>query len=324
MVIAVTRISQALKELRATRLVYRSSPMTRGMGRGHSWLVLTCCAAALTAASCSSGARTSIQTSTVLTESAAATANSQTAKITTTLTGAGGPPTSEQMVYDFIHRRGEVMPWSDPDGSSGSEVIIDGSTFFEDVATVASGAQVDLHGKKWLKIAAPNNAQNPLANAFSVSPSAGMATLITKLAPLVSAIHQDGTASIGGVTTTKYILTVSMGKWRSLVGATAADPRPSGPLMLWTDAQDRVRQVQLSYSIPHFGKMTMKTDYTNFGIPVHVSVPPASEVMTEQQYESDICAAAASSGSATGQATLFANGTSSPPQNCSSIGTTTP
>ncbi len=67
---------------------------------------------------------------------------------------------------------------------------------------------------------------------------------------------------------------------------------PSGPLQLWVDSQDRVRQVRFSFSYPQTPVVTETSDYTNFGAAINVTIPSASEVESFQQWLKDFSAAA--------------------------------
>jgi hypothetical protein len=257
-------------------------------------------AGALLVAACASPNHT--QTVNVVQASATATAQSQTAEITSTLSGPGSSPVTERMVYDFQHHLGEVFPSTGPDGQSQSEVILDGSSIYMSLSGFGNGLLApvppDLRPKKpWLVQTVPANQTNPtpLAGLFDpTSPSgADMATLLDRLAPVVQSVHQVGTASIGGVETTLYDITLDPQGIREVFGdgAQGAGPSPSGPLALWTDSQGRVRQLQFSLGFSLTGsqmqKITYTIDYSNYGIPVHVTIPPASQVETVQQFMED-------------------------------------
>jgi hypothetical protein len=97
---------------------------------------------------------------------------------------------------------------------------------------------------------------------------------------------------IGGVETTLYDVTLSAQQLNRLSGS---DPlmtlNPSGPLRLWVDSERRVRRLQFSFSYPHTPITTETSDYTNYGRPVDISIPPARDVETFQQWVKDYCAA---------------------------------
>ena len=78
--------------------------------------------------------------------------------------------------------------------------------------------------------------------------------------------------------------------------------------------QSRVRQLQFGFAVPQVGQITETSDYTHFGIPVHVTIPPASAVETLQQFQKDLCEAVQSSGSTGGFETVnpYGNQTQSP------------
>ena len=233
------------------------------------------------------------QTINVVAASAAATTDAQTVEIDTTFTQTGQTATTQRMLYDFQHQIGEVLPDHNLDGTGTGEVIIDGTTIFMELTDLPLMG-LNLHGETWLEQQMPplGGSLKELANLFDpMGPGGDMASVLTKLAPLVTATHKVGAAKVGGVPTIEYEITLSASAMSAVVGASAGTSvGPFDPVMMWVDDQQRVRQLRISLSVPQLGKVTETSDYSHFGLPVHVTIPPASQVLTLQQLQKDMTA----------------------------------
>lgn len=105
--------------------------------------------------------------------------------------------------------------------------------------------------------------------------------------PLVQSIHEAGPAVIGGVETTRYEATVDVQALDKALGNdSGSDLSPAGPLQIWVDSQARVRQLQISYTVPQEGQITETEDFTDFGVPVHIAIPPAQHRTRDSWYRS--------------------------------------
>jgi hypothetical protein len=231
------------------------------------------------------------QTVNVVQASATAMAKNQTVEIDATMTEPHSSATTSRMVYDYQHHLGETLPSPGPSGQELPLVIYDGSTIYVNISTFLEGLPGSTKlpaGKKWLaeQIPGTTQANNPLSNLFDpMFPAGDMATFLDRLAPVVQSVRQAGTAVIGGVQTTRYDVTLDPQAVQSLfAGEPQAPFELSGSLQLWVDSQDRVRQVQFSLSVPQLGQVTQTLDYSHFGLPVHISVPPANEVESPKQF----------------------------------------
>jgi hypothetical protein len=246
----------------------------------------------------------------VVEASAAAMDNSQTVEIESTVTQPGSTPTTTRTVYDLQHHVGEVLPTPGIDGLNGEpEVILDQSNVYLSLSGFFGGlpdVTVPV-GKKWLKYTSPPNSvqANALENLFNpISPTVDMATLLNRLAPLVQSVYQQGIAMVGGVRTTRCDLTVNAKHFKSMLGADSAAPlQPSGPIQLWVDSKSRVRRLQFVFTVAHVGQMTETSDYSHFGLPVRVAIPPASEVETFRPFQKDLCSAMKTAGDSGGTQT---------------------
>lgn len=124
-----------------------------------------------------------------------------------------------------------------------------------------------------------------------------------------SGVADRGSATVRGVQTTHYSAQLDLAKVAAQAGAAGADSsdlqsmiKDSGlsamPIDLYIDAQGRVRRFDMSMTmkdtpspspsagaisgngldLPMSGTFSMSMDFFNFGVPVHVSAPPASEI----------------------------------------------
>jgi hypothetical protein len=140
--------------------------------------------------------------------------------------------------------------------------------------------------KPWLKV--------PLAGAQSGRSTFGqLLRSLTFSDPLAQArlllgvkhARRVGTADIGGVPTAEYAATYTPGA--ALAGLSPALRRELGPqlssikgrvhLDIWIDAQHRVRQLTETGRVAGENVTTTIT-YTGYNKPVHIAVPPASQV----------------------------------------------
>lgn len=124
-----------------------------------------------------------------------------------------------------------------------------------------------------------------------LSPGTGLAALSGLTA---GPFRKVGTATIHKTATTAYVATVDLAKvTRSVPASQTAVLRqlfgsaklPSAPLTVWVDASGRIVQIRSGFPISAnlFGtKLSLKLDLLvqnwDFGLPVHVVAPPASQV----------------------------------------------
>jgi len=151
-----------------------------------------------------------------------------------------------------------------------------------------------LGGRKWLKM--PAFGATGLLPGFDQSdPSQFLAYLET----VSSGVKKVGTESIGGVETTHYSATLDLAKAlnRSNVPASLKDDlgkilEKDGssftlPADVWVDNDGLTRRIQLKLDLGRLAcggvsdapTMTMSMDLYDFGVPVHVEAPPASDTI---------------------------------------------
>jgi hypothetical protein len=88
---------------------------------------------------------------------------------------------------------------------------------------------------------------------------------------------------------------------------------------VWVDGHNRVRREKLSLAMPTESgapagtSLTVTTDYYDFGVPVRVSAPPASQVDTAASAFASGAAAASASGSSSSGSWMFFGSSSTPP-----------
>jgi hypothetical protein len=94
-------------------------------------------------------------------------------------------------------------------------------------------------------------------------------------------VHEEGHEPVDGVATTKYGATFDLievlAKSMQEHGPKVPDQGPSD-LDVWVDGAGRVRRLVVAIPGKH-GPVIIRTDLTDFGVPVHVTAPSPSEVL---------------------------------------------
>ena len=124
------------------------------------------------------------------------------------------------------------------------------------------------------------------------------AQALSQLATVSSQVTRTGAATIGGVPTTGYRAEVNLTKVAARVAAKAGakaaqavrqEARALGtstiPVQIWVDAHHLVRQVRYQLPIPAAstggpagtGTATATITFSSYGVPVHLTPPPASQ-----------------------------------------------
>jgi len=173
-------------------------------------------------------------------------------------------------------------------------------------------------GKAWVEISLPSQAADgslpflPLGNV-----NANPMDLLSALTAVASKVTDLGPATIRGVAVTHYRVSVDLAK-------AEAHQRPQAraefhsfassldsatlPVDVWVDGQARVSRIALSLPMPRGSGMpagfrvSEAVDYYDFGVPVQVSAPPASEVMSASEFSQSMSSSGSSSGGGFGQA----------------------
>ena len=104
-------------------------------------------------------------------------------------------------------------------------------------------------------------------------------------------VHKVGTATIDGVATTHYHVTVDTAKALQSKGLTGpllsrvAEQTRSVSANVWIDKNGLVRRTAFGYSSPVAGgpRMAMRMDISDYGAHVSISAPPSSQVFDATQ-----------------------------------------
>jgi hypothetical protein len=222
----------------------------------------------------------------------------QTARVTVTATMQMPSSTSvlftETGVFDFARSRGMVSQQS-PVGMT--EIFIPPRAYIK----VPGGPGVSLpHGKSWIAIDAGMPRGPGLASSL-LGPAGGStdpADLLASLTAISSSVTRLGTSAIRGVPVTGLRVNIDPAKaaarvprWERAGFLEYARTLGPGaiPVDVWVDAQNLVRRVTVSLhllggaGVPASARLVQATDFYDFGVPVRVSAPPASQIASIPQ-----------------------------------------
>lgn len=233
-------------------------------------------------AGCSGGAgRNAAGTVSVI---ASDTAHAGTARVDVETIFPGQPTSVKQGVYDFTHHLGEIFPSTTASGAGNYEVIVDRSNVYLQVPFLPQG-------KRWIvqQLEQPGNV---LLSLYLSPANPDVSSLLKGLGAVLSSIEPSGNKSIDGVSTTEYKVVVDPNKVIGRMKVTSQQKQeteqsfgPAHPVLIWTDSESRLRRVQVQLAFPGVGTMTSIVTYSDFGIPVSISPPPADQVVTRQQLQ---------------------------------------
>ena len=129
--------------------------------------------------------------------------------------------------------------------------------------------------KPWLKVDL-TDPKNPLGATFGQLAAMNPAEL-SKAFESITTLTPRGTETVDGTPTTHYTVSVDTAKASSLFGVPAGASGPSLPKSIsydvWVDGDNRPVQITL-----HNPAVTVDLHFSNWGEPVRVTAPPASEV----------------------------------------------
>ena len=274
------------------------------MGRRRVVTGALVASAGLWAAACggATGGGTAVSTLKVgpLAKAAAVTEQAHTAEFSMTMKFGGTPSASNPVLgsspsahgaLDFTSHRGSFD--YDIPGVGQFHAVVDGATVYADIPQLAPV----LGGKQWLSVDL-----DTIGKAAGVSGMSGLEqTSSSNPADYLSYLRGAGDVQtlgqeiVGGATTTHYHAVVDLDRAaQSLPVAQQATIRQviglagtaTFPADVWVDAAGLVRQVRFAFDYSHspqpkvaaVGSMQVTVDYSNFGAPVSVTVPPASQV----------------------------------------------
>ena len=104
-------------------------------------------------------------------------------------------------------------------------------------------------------------------------------TILSTLSSRARNVAKAGSETVQGTETTRYRLTVRA----SGSGLAAGKEGTTVPVDVWVDGDGLVRRARATY--PSFGAVTWA--FSDFGVPVHVQPPPASQIAPGQSLGDD-------------------------------------
>ena len=224
-------------------------------------------------------------------------ATSSRVAVSTTVSGPGMTTTfTATGEFDYAHPRGVLRMGGGP-GLGGVEVRYLPPRLYVKLAGAAGVLLPE--GKAWVEMSLPGHAA---AGGLPFLPlgdvNASPMDLLAALTAIASKVTDLGPATVRGVAVTHYRVSIDLAK-------AEAHQRPQEraefhsfassldsatlPVDVWVDGQARVRRVAISLATPRDAGMpagfgvTQAVDYYDFGVPVRVSAPPASEVTSASE-----------------------------------------
>lgn len=173
-------------------------------------------------------------------------------------------------------------------GTTVSLILLDGTAYvsFPQISTV-------LPGKSW--VAAP--ATSSTTSGVQLS---NASDLLKMLAAKGAVITKSGVGTIGSTPVTQFRVTIPPGVITSQVqglGIPASDSaavqqiaQGGITLQVYITSANQVRRLSMQIAVPATsslpaGQESIVVDFTNYGVPVSINAPPASEVATSQQLQ---------------------------------------
>lgn len=246
----------------------------------------------------------------------------QTARIAATISTQSQGMTvliTETGLFDFARSRGTITMQSPMDAT---EIFIPPTTYIKTPDAAADGGPLP-DGKTWMALPDASASASAL---LGIGVGGGdPADLLASLTAMSSGVTRLGPATIRGVPVTGFALKVDPAKAAGTVpDADRASLEALGklygagaiPVDVWVDAHNLVRQEKLTLAVPGGTgapggtHLVITTDFYDFGVPVRVSAPPASQVFTEESLDPG----AAAAGAAAGTSPPAASGTLTPDQ----------
>lgn len=159
-----------------------------------------------------------------------------------------------------------------------SEVIV-GTTVYIKISSLAKS------GKPWIKLSSSGTGASSVIHQLLQQASSGNLATQAKLAEVVSGVHEAGHAVVGGVPTTRYAGTITPSAvlphlpagLRKLLTPMLSKIQGRLQVSYWIDAQHLIRKVTEVETVSG-QKVTTTIVYTAINQPVHITVPPASQV----------------------------------------------
>jgi hypothetical protein len=168
-------------------------------------------------------------------------------------------------------------------GTTISLILVDGTVYvsFPQISTIAPG-------KTW--IAAPVSSSTTSGVQFS-----NASDLLKMLAAKGAVVTKSGVGTIGSTPVTQYSVTIPPGAITSQIQGLKIPASDSAEVEqiaqggitfhVFVTPANQIRRLSLQMAVPASsstpaGKESIVLDFTNYGVPVSISAPPASEVAT--------------------------------------------
>ncbi|MGE5291159.1 MAG: hypothetical protein ACM3ML_28965 [Micromonosporaceae bacterium] len=253
-------------------------------------LCLAGLAAAALLAPLVSGCASKAQLSSILAADAARTAHGTSrVAVAFTMQGPGMTTTvTETGVFDYTHSRGVLRSGADV---ALTEVFLPPHVYMKLGAVLGGPPQ----SKPWIEMSSsgPDAMGGFPFAAFPGEPQSDPSSMLASLSGISSRVTQLGSASIRGVQTVHYRVTLDPAKaeakmrspekaeFEAFMKAFAGTALPA---QVWVDGQGIVRRIMFTLTpgkdsgAPAGMRLTQQVDFYDFGVPVRVSAPPASQV----------------------------------------------
>jgi hypothetical protein len=199
-------------------------------------------------------------------------------------------------LFDFAHSRGSLS-MQQPIGMT--ELFVPPNVYIK--FSSSDGPSLP-KGKTWFVISDSMLGGTGAGAALSpFSPFGGTADpadLLKSLTGIAGSEKKVGTATMRGVAVTEYQVNIDPARAAARLPSSQrasfrqfAATLGSGPIPVhvWVDGQNLVRRVQVSLhlpadsGVPAGARLTESTDFYDFGVPVRVAAPPASQVASMSQ-----------------------------------------
>jgi hypothetical protein len=273
------------------------------------WAVLWVVVVGVSVTACGDGASAAKSRAVVI---AGATRGVGTARFRTEYESSGldGRPDVTEGVVDFAHERGKAFPQAGR--SSHAELRWIGPVTYSHTGDDGPGGLSTSRGLPWLADDSAREARAlgcPTSSVPSGLAFLGIGVLgardpvdvFDSLKDAGVSLHRVGTERVRGVSTTHWRASLGVRKPRPVhctrlpKQSNAGSKTLARSLDVWTDSHDRARRLRTSTTSEftfRAGKrarhdrstLTRTTDFYDFGVPVSVVAPPASEVFDQTDF----------------------------------------
>jgi hypothetical protein len=261
-------------------------------------LIVIVAAVAVLAAGCGSKQASAATLSAAVANTAA---TSSRVAISTTMSSPGMTTTfTATGEFDYAHGRGELQMGAGL-VPGGVEIRYLPPQIYVRIADAAGMAVPS--GKSWIEITLPSQADGSLPFLPPGDVNASPMDLLSALTAVASNVTSLGSDTIRGVAVTHYRVTVDLAKaeahlqpqaragFHAFAGSLNATMLP---VDVWVDGGTSVRRLAVTLPMPGGSgmpaglRLSEAVDFYDFGVPVLVSAPPASEVISASDFSQSI------------------------------------